>query len=86
METIDSNKTYKLAEGLTIQGSHITAGLISAIRQYKNNVHKINNVDDLTELLSPTIDRIISNVEGEHADKKQILESFKLYLIKQAIS
>jgi hypothetical protein len=86
MENINSNKIYKLADGLTIQGSYITAGLISAIRQYKNNIHKIKNVDDLTELLSPTIDRIISNVEGEHSDKKQILESFRLYLIKQAIS
>jgi|688.fasta_scaffold470495_3 hypothetical protein len=86
METIDSNKTYKLAEGLTIQGGYITAGLISAIRQYKNNLHKLKDVNDLTELLSPTIDRIISNVEGEHSDKKQILESFRLYLIKQAIS
>lgn len=86
MENIISNKTYKLADGLTIQGSYITAGLISAIKQYKNNIHKIKNVDDLTELLSPTIDRIISNVEGNHSDKKQILESFKLYLINQAIS
>jgi hypothetical protein len=86
MENINSNKIYKLADGLTIQGSYITAGLISAIRQYKNNIHKIKNVDDLTELLSPTIDRIISNVEGNHSDKKQILESFKLYLINQAIS
>jgi len=49
MENIQSNRTYKLAEGLTIEGSHITAGLISAMRQYQNYKHKITNA--LIELL-----------------------------------
>jgi hypothetical protein len=86
MENIQSNRTYKLAEGLTIEGSHITAGLISAMRQYQNYKHKITNVTELTELLSPVIDRIIAQVQGDHSDKKDILERFKLYLITQAIN
>lgn len=85
MEQIQSNRTYKLAEGLTIEGSHITAGLISAMRQYRDNKHKITNVEELTKLLSPIVDRIASHVQGDHSDKEQILERFKLYLITQTI-
>jgi len=87
MKEFDCATTYKIVDGLTVSANAVKACIFNGTRTYHRHLERgtLKTATDIAEVLKPHINTVLSEVQGTHPDKDNILEKLEWYLITKIV-